>query len=202
MKPAVRDGARTRERIGAEALRLFAEQGVDGTTVRDIARAVGVAEGALYRHFRSKEEIARAIFSEHYAALARDVLSIGRSDLSLPERVAGLVRRFTALFDEDPALFAFLLVNQHRHLGEVSPAPEENPVAALREVFAQAQSRGEIGPGDPDLLAAMALGLVVQPAVFRIYDRLKEPLGTVAPAITTAVLAVLQASPGPSKGIS
>lgn len=191
----VRDGTRTRERIGAEALALFAEKGVDGTSVRDIAQAVGVAEGALYRHFRSKDEIAREIFLTHYAALAQDVLTLGRAAEPLPDRIGALVRRFTTLFDENPALFAFLLINQHRHLGTVPAAPEANPVAALSLVLAEAMAGGEIGQRDPELLAALALGLVVQPAVFRIYGRLDGPLGALAAVITEAALAVLQAGP-------
>jgi AcrR family transcriptional regulator len=195
---ATRNGPRTRERICAEALALFAERGVDGATVRDIAQAVGVAEGALYRHFRSKEDIARAIFVEHYAALARDVLAIGAAASPFPRRVEALVRRFTDLFDEDPALFAFLLINQHRHLGEISSSPEENPVAALRAMLQAAQERGDVRPGNPDLLAAMALGLVVQPAVFRLYGRLTGPLVQAAPDIAQAALAMLEPSRVPA----
>ncbi|WP_460448075.1 TetR/AcrR family transcriptional regulator [Alsobacter sp. SYSU BS001988] len=188
----MRDGAKTRERICAEALALFARKGVDGSTVRDIAQAVGVSEGALYRHFRSKEDIAREIFATRYAALARDVLEIGMSRDGLEARIGALARRFTGLFDEEPALFAFLLVNQHQHLGEVSGAAAENPVEALRAVFAEAMARREIAPGDADLLAAMALGLVVQPAVFRIYGRLTGSLGQHAPQITRALMATLR----------
>ena len=43
--------ADTRDRIEQAAVRLFVEKGVAETTVRDIARAVGLSEGALYRHF-------------------------------------------------------------------------------------------------------------------------------------------------------
>ena len=39
------------------ALRLFAEKGFDGTSTGDILKAVGIARGTLYYHFRSKEEI-------------------------------------------------------------------------------------------------------------------------------------------------
>ena len=60
-----RDGAATKARIEREALRLFASKGVDATSVRDIALAVGVADAALYRHFASKEDIGRVIFATH-----------------------------------------------------------------------------------------------------------------------------------------
>ncbi len=47
----------TKERIAGEALRLFSVKGFKETTIKDIAREVGITEGAIYRHFRSKEEI-------------------------------------------------------------------------------------------------------------------------------------------------
>jgi AcrR family transcriptional regulator len=47
----------TRERILESALSLFAEKGYARTTTAEIARAVGVAEGTLYRHFADKKDI-------------------------------------------------------------------------------------------------------------------------------------------------
>ncbi|WP_293855854.1 TetR/AcrR family transcriptional regulator [uncultured Alsobacter sp.] len=187
----MRDGARTRDRILHEALALFAERGIDGTSVRDIAQAVGVAEAALYRHFRSKDEIARDLFLVNYAALAADVLAIGAQDERFAIRLEKLVGLFARLFDENPALFAFLLINQHRHLAEVDAAPGRNPVAAVALVLREAIERRDIPPQDPDLAAAMALGLVVQPAVFHLYGRLTGPLSARVPAITAATGAVL-----------
>ena len=48
------------------ATSLFAEKGIDGTSMRDIAEAAGVREAAIYRHFTGKEELARDIFLSWY----------------------------------------------------------------------------------------------------------------------------------------
>src|SRR5215475_13717231 len=45
----------TRERIQSIALELFAEQGYEKTSLREIAERLGVTKAALYYHFRSKE---------------------------------------------------------------------------------------------------------------------------------------------------
>src|SRR5215469_16465337 len=47
----------TRERIQAIALELFAEQGYEKTSLREIAERLGVTKAALYYHFKSKEDI-------------------------------------------------------------------------------------------------------------------------------------------------
>jgi AcrR family transcriptional regulator len=46
-----------RARIRDAALRLFAERGIDGATIRDIARAAGVSGGLVRHHFGSKEAL-------------------------------------------------------------------------------------------------------------------------------------------------
>ena len=49
-----------RARIRDAALRLFAERGMDGATIRDIARAAGVSAGLVRHHFGSKDGLRAA----------------------------------------------------------------------------------------------------------------------------------------------
>ena len=52
----------TRQRILDSALELFREKGFDETTMRDVAAAAGMATGAAYYYFRSKEELVMALY--------------------------------------------------------------------------------------------------------------------------------------------
>src|SRR5512133_484393 len=45
-----------------EAARLFRSKGFEGTSVRDIARAVGMLPGSLYCHFETKEALLVAVY--------------------------------------------------------------------------------------------------------------------------------------------
>ncbi len=188
-----RDGAATRARIEEEALRLFAGRGIDGTSVRDIAQAAGVAEGALYRHFASKEALARELFLSRYAALARQIEEIAARAPDFEGRIRAVVDHACRLFDEAPALFTFLLIAQHDHLAHV-PDGEGNAVAALGRIMAEAEAAGVRLPQPLELAAAMALGAVVQPAVFAVYGRLSRPLTQHAGAIAAGVLSLLAGS--------
>lgn len=185
-----RDGAKTREAIEREALKLFAARGVDGASIKDIAAAVGVADAALYRHFASKEEMAQAVFSRHYAELAQAIRDVAEMSGSFADLVEGLVRLFCRLFDEEPDVFAFLLLNQHAHLRFVPKGADANAVEALREIMEDAHTRGEIAESNANLAAAMALGVVTQPATFMLYGRMARPLSRLAPSLTRSVLAL------------
>ena len=63
----------TKERITEEALNLFAEYGYKGTSVKQIADAVGIKDASLYKHFKSKQEIFESIvklIADHTAELS------------------------------------------------------------------------------------------------------------------------------------
>ena len=59
--PVAHARADTRERIQSVALELFAEQGYDKTSLREIAERLDVTKAALYYHFSSKDEILLAL---------------------------------------------------------------------------------------------------------------------------------------------
>ncbi|MDX6738377.1 TetR/AcrR family transcriptional regulator [Actinocorallia sp. A-T 12471] len=67
----------TRERIVAEALRLFAERGYAATSVAEIEAAAGLSPGAggLYRHFPSKQEVLAAAVREHIERTRQQVVT-------------------------------------------------------------------------------------------------------------------------------
>jgi AcrR family transcriptional regulator len=70
-------GARTREKIVAETLTLFARIGFHETTVRDIADAAGISRATLYQYFESKEEIFVELLDECGGALLAVMRRIG-----------------------------------------------------------------------------------------------------------------------------
>ena len=57
------NGAPVPQRLLAAATRLFAEQGYDRTSVQEIVEAAGVAKGALYHYFGSKEDLLQEIYA-------------------------------------------------------------------------------------------------------------------------------------------
>lgn len=72
-------GDASADRIRACALELFARHGVSGTSLQMIADALGVTKAAVYYHFRTKDEIVRAVLAPAYdtwAALLEDAAQV------------------------------------------------------------------------------------------------------------------------------
>jgi AcrR family transcriptional regulator len=69
--PAEREARQPVEAIRAAAFAQFAERGYPVVTVRDIMKACGLTQGALYNHFRSKDELLHDIIASTQAELER-----------------------------------------------------------------------------------------------------------------------------------
>ena len=186
----------TRDRICRVALALFSEKGVDQTTTRDIALGAGIAEGTIYRHYDSKEALIWEIFLKNYESLAARIDAIGREEARFDAQLRHIVSEFCALFDRDPELFRFLFFVQHGQLQKLH-AGHETPVKSLRRLIAGAIERQELPRQDPDLATAFALGLIMQPATFKIYDRIESSMAAMAEAICAACLASLRSAKAP-----
>jgi AcrR family transcriptional regulator len=189
-----RNGNHTKELIARTALRLFVEQGITATTIRDIATAAGIAEGTLYRHFESKEQLAWELFSTHYLAFARELDRLQADYDTLRDKLAAMIRLFCAFFDRDPVLFSYLLLAQHSQLKKVTPEME-TAVTVLQKVIAQGMARREIPEMEVEVAAALVLGPVLQVAVFKAYDRITQDLSELADTLVEAAWLVLAGSP-------
>jgi AcrR family transcriptional regulator len=184
--------AGVKEKVDRAAVQLFAARGVDGVSIADIAAAAGVAQGALYRHYRGKDELAAQLFAEAYLRTGAELASIRDANPGLRARIAAMIEHFCALYDRDAALFRFMLIAQHDLLPRVAH-PGPTPVEVIESALADAVASGEIGDLNPPEGAAAIMGIVLQTALFHIYGRLAEPLLPRAPALTRAALAAVGA---------
>ena len=179
--------------IESAALRLFVEKGVDGTSIRDVAAGAGVSEGALYRHFDSKDALVWALFADSFTGFARRLDALQAAARGTRAKLAAIIGGVMAFYDAEPLLFRFLLFVQHGQLDKVTP-DMPNPIDAIRNVVRDGITRGDIPAMDPELATAMTVGLVLQPATFAAYGRIDGPLLAHAPRIAAAAWRALTAS--------
>ncbi|MFI9808837.1 TetR/AcrR family transcriptional regulator [Streptomyces sp. NPDC052301] len=101
----------TRQRIQDVALELFAEQGYEKTSLREIAERLDVTKAALYYHFKTKEEIIVSLF-EDLTKPIEDLIEWGRQQPPTLETKQEIVRRYSAALDGAEPLFRFMQENQ------------------------------------------------------------------------------------------
>jgi len=101
----------TRERIQQVALELFAEQGYERTSLREIAERLGVTKAALYYHFKSKEDIVRSFTEDHFGRVDA-LIAWGREQRPGPRTAHELLDRYITIVMEGGEVFRFLERNQ------------------------------------------------------------------------------------------
>ncbi|HMF60344.1 MAG TPA: TetR/AcrR family transcriptional regulator [Vicinamibacterales bacterium] len=181
----------TRDRIETAAVRLFVEKGVTETSVRDIARAVDLSEGALYRHFVSKDELVWAVFERHYVEFAGRLEALAQAETTARGKLAAMIRGFCHAHDENPTLFRFLLFVQHGQLSKLAPGTP-TPVDAVRMVLERGIASKEIPDQPPDVATALVFGIVLQSATFAAYGRLPSNMGSICDRLVTAAWAAVK----------
>ncbi|MER6733878.1 TetR/AcrR family transcriptional regulator [Streptomyces puniciscabiei] len=101
----------TRQRIQDVALELFAEQGYEKTSLREIAERLDVTKAALYYHFKTKEEIIVSLF-EDLTKPIEDLIEWGRRQPHTLETKQEAVRRYSRVLADAEPLFRFMHDNQ------------------------------------------------------------------------------------------
>ncbi|KOU55549.1 TetR family transcriptional regulator [Streptomyces sp. MMG1533] len=101
----------TRQRIQDIALELFAEQGYEKTSLREIAERLDVTKAALYYHFKTKEEILVSIF-EDLAQPIEELIDWGKGQPHTLETKQEIVRRYSDALAGAAPLFRFMQENQ------------------------------------------------------------------------------------------
>jgi len=82
----------TRSRIVAAAVALFAEQGYDATSVNQVVARAGVAKGALYHHFQSKDDLLYEVYRELVDRQLAGLAAILARELAPADTLRAIVR--------------------------------------------------------------------------------------------------------------
>lgn len=144
------------------ALICFARNGYDATRVRDIAEAASMSEGALYRHFTSKEELARELHLQAMSVFSEELLAASVADTA-GVSLRRMAARVLTLYREQPASFVYALLQAPPAAVASMPEDRDLPIDIIATVVEQARAQGSGRAGDARVLASCFLGCLVQP---------------------------------------
>lgn len=153
--------AKRREQILDAAVKLFCEKGYEGTTIRDIARKVGVTEGLLYYYFDGKDALISACWSERNWQPHLDQWIDASADRPLSEALLHIIRRhLETLFAAGRQVRMHAAeVLRDGELSSISRERIEQTRTLLSDFFRRRQELGHIrGDVDVEMLASIILG--------------------------------------------
>ncbi len=183
------DGS-AKAKIERAAVWLFSEHGIDGVSTKSIAAHAGVSEGLIYRYFKSKDHLARELMRAIHIRLTDMIRDAGKNEEELADQIHLITRRYCEIADDDWTLFRYHILHLS-HFPGLSETPSKSPLGAASALLKRAMARQEIPKINADVLAAMALGVVLQPAQAKVLGAIKGPLCARAALFEQGVLAVL-----------
>ena len=150
------------EQILAASRTLFKEKGYDGTTIADIVKEAGVAQGTFYLYFSSKRDAFLALSQQLDQAAAMTVSGAYDLALTFEERLRALTKAGFECGKRNADLVRLV------HFGADSMPVDvqaeflrSSPqIAGLTQVFEQAIEAGEMEPMDPEITARLIWGMV------------------------------------------
>ena len=151
----------TRTRILQAAQQLFARQGYDGTTTRDLAQLAGVAEGTLFRHFTNKKAILIEIATQGWIDILTDLLT-ELSEMESYKAVAQVMRRRMLNLHENADLMRICFMEAQFH-PELRDRIQSEVIVKMTDVaeafFETAMDRGIYRRMNPKIVAQVFLGM-------------------------------------------
>ncbi len=159
-KPRRRDPKNTRERLVRAALDLFTTQGYHASTTPQVARRAGVAEGTIYRHFTSKEQLLNEIY-RGAAQMFTQIIEQTPAGSPCRTRMNEIAAGWGQVAADDPPLVRLVFVSPPAGLlDDKSRETFEQMRVELEKVVASGKAAGEIRPGPAYLWTDVWLQLV------------------------------------------
>jgi AcrR family transcriptional regulator len=143
------------------AIRLFLRNGIDATSVRDIAAGSGFTNPAIFRHFDSKEALALCLFERCYIWMGkafRTACEAAAADAG--QKIAAIVACALRLIDDDQEAVLYVQENLRRFWRQASP--ETRQFSLLGHIRALIDARGGGSPAERNLQASAIIGFLGQ----------------------------------------
>ncbi|PLX86755.1 MAG: TetR family transcriptional regulator [Desulfuromonas sp.] len=168
-----------RRTIMNTALRLFTTKGYFNTSVHDIRREANISIGAVYHHFKSKEEIAKAIYADLLESMTEAMEEIKARHDSAREGCRSVMGFLFEMTETRPAEMEFMLYAKHREfMPSAIPICSSRPLAMMREMVQAGIENGEIREMETTLATTCLFGGMFRMIHLRLDGVIKDSLSS------------------------
>jgi AcrR family transcriptional regulator len=176
------EDAPAKRKILVTALALFVRDGLCETSVRDIAKASGFTNPALFKHFRSKDDLARYLFERCYLELAELVSNAIASGATFAAKQRAVIDAYLAALDRDANSVLYVQDGLRHFWPKMDDRVRRHSIVGdVRRLLEKGRDEGTVTDDiDINLLTTAWLGTLQQFARFRYFGEFKQPAGALA----------------------
>ena len=140
----------------AQAKRALREQGLDGLSLRELARQVGVSHAAPRRHFADRQALLDALAESGWERLGAEVrAAAARAGADYEARLCAAARAYVRFATRDAALLEVMFAGgQGRQVAPLQEAAAR-AFSVLVELIKDGQASGVLERGDPERMALL-----------------------------------------------
>jgi len=151
------------EQLFNTAAALFAEKGYHGTSIQDLAQAMGLQKGSLYHYFKSKEELLFRLLDQYITEALDEIEDLCALEIAPEEKLRRFMLFYSGFYAGDRDRLV-LLINDIDKLGEPYRSQiiekERRYYKALTGIFGQLQAGGIMKPMPRAVAAFAFFGMV------------------------------------------
>jgi AcrR family transcriptional regulator len=169
----------TKEKIFETALNLFAENGFEATSIRDITKATGLSVASFYNHFKSKNELLQAIY-DFYSGLDHSDSAVKpdyeqlldhKSPYELFDDLASQI--IESLLNDKLVKLTRVIINEqytNKTAGEIAFRDRQVLLTSMEELFAVMGKKGMLKVKEPAALGRLIGYMYLGFSMDNIYD--------------------------------
>ncbi len=151
-----------REQLLNAARKVFRAHGYDGSSVSEIVREAGVAQGTFYLYFPSKRDAAVSLRDGLMETMAQAVTAAVKSHSDFKGRLESLIGACFKVAQKNSDLFRLAFIGADETHPEMHSESAEHAsfLKAVMDLFKDAVDSGEMEVMDPEIAARLATGLL------------------------------------------
>lgn len=183
-----RPGSDVSERLVRAARDRFLEEGVDGASLRAIARDAGTSLGMVYYYFPAKDDLFFAVIEEVYAELVGKLENVLAADLSSEAKIHAMYQVLAALSDDDLKVVRLIVkegLSSSQRLSKIFERFSRGHVPLLLGMIFEGVQKGELRGDVPPIalvVSTLAVGLLPQLVARRLREAGVPAAGLFPPA--------------------
>ncbi|MBO5612669.1 MAG: TetR/AcrR family transcriptional regulator [Prevotella sp.] len=188
--------SKTRQKLVDVARQLFAKNGLENTTMNDIAVASGKGRRTLYTYFKNKEDVYYAVIEAELVRLSDKLEEVAAKKMRPQDKIIELIYTHLSMIKETVVRNGNLRAEFFRNIWMVERVRkhfDEDELELFRKVYADGKADGEFEIDDIELVADITHYCIKGLEVPYIYGRLGHGLTeeTSRPLVTKVVYGAL-----------